>query len=163
MVNLKTFDLTEKGVEHAFNEFMKTTRPKGQDAIKYSGNTIFVFHEVGDPVDAVDRLRTLTVELGKHRELALTYEIQVEKETIQYNDQESKLEKLIAEEEKTPAPVKGHKKVEGEITKNDLQQMIKRMKDVLNGQRSQINNAKGMLEIERFNISACENLIAEQK
>lgn len=153
MVNLKKFDLTEKDVEQSFNDFMKTTRPKGQDAIKYSGNTIFVFHEVGDPVDSVDRLRTLNVELGKHREMALTYEIQVEKETIQYNDQESKLNNLIEEEAK----------LGGGTEKNDMQKAIKQLKDVLVGQRSQINNAKGMLQIENFNISACENLISESK
>lgn len=70
MIQVRHFELSKW---KECNEFMKTTRPRGEKGFIANASGFVVVYEDGMPMDKLDKLAKLKFALGKHQENALDY------------------------------------------------------------------------------------------
>lgn len=71
MIQVRFFELKDW---EKCNEFMKTTRPRGEKGFISNNAGFVVVYEDGKPMDKYDRLNKLRFQLGEHQEKIYSYE-----------------------------------------------------------------------------------------
>lgn len=147
MIQVKAF-LLEKYEE--FNEFVKTTRPRGESGIKYTTTHIYAFYEDGVPMDALDQIASLKFDIGKHRENQLGNRKQALIQKRQLAEvqerQNSFVEKLDSSEGKE---------------KYELEKLIKAGEEIIAQYEQKISADEGASKLEETTILAIQDLIKE--
>lgn len=147
MIQVKSFSLDNY---QEFNDFVKTTRPRGEKGITYNQTHIFVFYESGEPMDRYDQLSKLQFKLGEAKENILEYRVQL-------RNSEKQLKVSIAKQEIDEKTLVG---LEGKV-KHAVEKRVQDNKNLIAQYEQKVAADKGMIKIKELEIEAIQELAAE--
>lgn len=145
MIQVKAFPLDKY---EEFNDFVKTTRPRGESGIKYTTTHIYAFYEHGEPMDKLDQVASLKFDIGKHRENW----INSRKQALVAKWQ---LEEVIERNESFKS-----KSVDGK-EKYEVEKLIKAGDQIIAQYEQKIAADEGAAALELTTIKAVQDLIKE--
>lgn len=133
MIQVKFFKIEDW---EACNEFMKTTRPRGEKGFVVNAHGFVVVYEEGIPMDKYDRLNKLKFQLGEHKEKIMAYQ----KESLLF---EAMQEEYLSRPEKEV----------NQYQKNKFKEQ----------QEAEKIAKKKMIVMEELSVSVTEKLIKEEE
>jgi hypothetical protein len=147
MIQAKTFPLDNY---QEFNDFVKHTRPRGENGIRITNTHIVVVYEDGEPMDALDQIASLNFDIGRHKEQRKSNLKQAYLAKMQMKMAKKRNADFIKKAEKATGK-----------EKYEFERLIKDGETIISGYEQKIAADEGAAAIEEVNAESIRELIKD--